>query len=166
LSKKLAYVLRHNPKKFGITLDSEGYALLDEVIAKLGITKSDVLEVIEKAEKRRFEINRSRIRALYGHSIPVDLRHHEIEPPDELYHGTQRKVLPIILKEGLKPMNRNYVHLSKTEKDARIVGLRRDPNPVILVIRARQAWEAGIKFFDVGDVFLTKYIPPKYIKRE
>lgn len=166
LSKKLAYILRHNPKEFGITLDSEGYASLDEILEELGVTKSDVLEVIEKSGKRRFEIKENRIRALYGHSIPVDLKHHEIEPPVELYHGTERKVAPTIFKEGLKPMDRNYVHLSKTKEDAMIVGLRRDTSPAILVIKARQAWEAGIKFFDAGDVVLTEYIPAQYLKRQ
>ena len=34
------------------------------------------------------------------------------------------------------------------------------------MIKAREAWEAGIKFFDAGDVVLTEYIPPKYIKRQ
>jgi putative RNA 2'-phosphotransferase len=165
LSKKLAYILRHNPEEFGITLDSEGYASLDEILKELGVTKSDVLEVIEKTEKRRFEIKENKIRALYGHSIPIDLKHHEIEPPDELYHGTERKTVPTILEEGLKPMGRNYVHLSKTKEDAMVVGLRRDTSPAILVIKAKEAWEAGVKFFDAGDVVLTEYIPAKYLKR-
>ncbi len=42
------------------------------------------------------------------------LRHH----PEYLYQETARRFCDQILKEGLKPMGRNYFHLSKNvEKD-------------------------------------------------
>lgn len=35
-----------------------------------------------------------------------------MEPPKYLYHGTAAWFLPAIQREGLKKMNRQYVHLS------------------------------------------------------
>jgi putative RNA 2'-phosphotransferase len=50
-----------------------------------------------------------------------------------------------ILKEGLKPMRRKRVHLSKTVEDAIEVGRRRTANPVILKIDAQKAIHEGIR---------------------
>ena len=63
-------------------------------------------------------------------------------------------------------MKRRWVHLSPTIEIARILGLRRTPNPVILEIDAEKARRNGIKFYKAtNEVYLTSYIPPNYIKR-
>ena len=66
----------------------------------------------------------SKIRANQGHSIKVDLGLEAIKPPKVLYHGTGRKYLESILKNGLIKKERNYVHLSKDIETASIVGKR------------------------------------------
>ena len=56
------------------------------------------------------------IRANQGHSVPVDVELEEWQPPQYLYHGTAERFLDAIMAEGLKLMNRLYVHLSKEEE--------------------------------------------------
>ena len=91
----------------------------------------------------------------------------KVVPPDILYHGTTHKALDSILSTGLKPMNRQYVHLSVDTDTAVQVGKRRDNDPVILVIDAKNASNNGILFYKGNDkVILSDFIPSKYIAKQ
>ncbi|MDI6641139.1 MAG: RNA 2'-phosphotransferase [Elusimicrobiota bacterium] len=168
LSKFMSYILRHNPKGFNLSIDRNGFVDIDELLEIIrkrysSVSREMIEELIATSDKKRFEIVNNRIRATYGHTIPVELGLSEVEPPEILYHGTSRNSVVRILKEGLKPMSRQYVHLSVTEKDAFQVGLRRENKPAILKIKAREAFRSGIKFFKSGDVYLVKGISPEFI---
>ena len=168
VSKYMSYLLRHNPEN--LKMDSEGFVDLGELLAKLKekfpVDKQLILEIVERSERKRFEIRNGKIRALYGHSIPVMLKLKEDETVKILYHGTTPEAAAEILKSGLKPMKRNWVHLSPTVEIARQVGLRRTNKPAILEIDAEKARKNGIKFYKATkQVYLCKQIPPRYIKR-
>lgn len=84
----------------------------------------------------------------------------EETPPAILYHGTAKRFLNSIMAEGLKPMSRQYVHLSADVETAIQVGKRRDSEPVILQINTSGALKAGIKFYHANEkVWLCKEIP-------
>ena len=72
--------------------------------------------MIASADKRRHEVVGDRIRALYGHSLPGKLRRETAKPPAMLFHGTSPEAAEKILREGLKPMRRQYVHLSVSDR--------------------------------------------------
>ena len=171
LSKEIAYALRHKPEEYNLSLDVEGYALIDDLLEGINnkhkyskvITIDDINEVIRISDKKRLEISGEYIRALYGHSIDTKIEKQEIMPPDILYHGTTHKAIDSILKEGLKPMNRQYVHLSKDIDMAIRVGKRRDNDPIVLEIDAKKAYEDGIKFYKGNyDVILVDFLPYIY----
>ncbi len=63
-------------------------------------------------------------------------------------------------------MQRQYVHLSTDQDTARSVGQRRAETPVILVVRAREAYAAGVQFY-LGneDIWLSDPVPPEFIER-
>ena len=72
--------------------------------------------------------------------------------------------LPQILQDGLKPMQRQYVHLSVDVDTATRVGKRRDGNPVILKIDTEAAQKAGIQFFIGNDkVWLCREMPKDFL---
>ena len=74
------------------------------------------------------------------------------------------KALEAILNDGLRPMGRQYVHLSVNTETAVQVGKRRDAAPVILVIDAHKAYTDGIVFYKGNDkVVLADYVPAGYI---
>ncbi len=168
LSKYLSYILRHDPDRADLDPDEKGFVSLDKVLDSLVDTKhswaskDDIEYLIEKSEKRRFEIKGDRIRALYGHSYRIEIEE-KIKPLEFLYHGTSPDSLGPIFKDGLKPMEREYVHLSKSVKEARKVGKRHHPKPQILKIEALDAHKDGLEFYDRGDVILSEAVPPKYI---
>jgi len=170
LSRFLSYILRHEPRKFGLSPDGDGYVSIDGLLDQIRkkdrwrwVTKQHIIEVVERSEKKRFEVISNRIRALYGHTFETEIHYRPVTPPEYLFHGTARRNVEKIEQEGLLSMKRQYVHLSVTPEDACKVGLRRDKNPVILKVSALKAHNQGIKFYRAGDLFLAKRIPRKYL---
>src|SRR5712671_6221208 len=109
ISKFLSLVLRHKPDAIGLTLDPQGWASIDELIAKshaagTRFNRQDLLHVVETSDKKRFTLaeNGQRIRAAQGHSVSVELGFLPREPPAVLYHGTATRFLDSILAQGLK----------------------------------------------------------------
>jgi putative RNA 2'-phosphotransferase len=123
--------------------------------------------VVETSNKQRFELKEDQIRARYGHSQAARPSYQAVEPPVILYHGTPRRNLPLIRRSGLKPMSRQYVHLSARPEMAYQVGRRRDDQPVILTVRAGAAHAAGIVFGTPSggqdEVYLVEALPPEFI---
>ncbi len=173
LSRTLAHALRHDPGAYGLELDPEGWARVDRLLAALsarlrwhGLGRADLKELIERSEVRRYELEGERIRALYGHSTPGLVRRDRASPPRHLYHGTSPEVLPRVEREGLRPMDRQYVHLSTTVEAAERVGRRRSEAPVILRVRAAMADRAGVHFYRGNeDVWLADRLPARYLER-
>ncbi len=165
LEKKLSYVLRHKPEAFDLVLDEEGYADADQVCRALDIDRAVLEAIVGQSDKKRFELTGNKIRALYGHSLAQKIQKEEITPPEFLYHGTGRKAAESIIREGLKPMNRQYVHLSYDTDIAYEVGKRKDSQPVLLRVDAKKAHEDGIRFYDGNERnVLADAIPATYIK--
>lgn len=172
LSKTLSYWLRHAPQEAGLTLDTNGWADVDGVLAALeakGLSDSfeRLVRVVELSDKQRFELSpdAARIRARQGHSVEVDLALEPVAPPAVLYHGTVDRFLEAILAEGLKPQARHHVHLSADEETARKVGQRRG-KPVILKIDAAGMAAEGASFFVTANgVWLSDHVPPARLSR-
>lgn len=171
LSKEVSYALRHAPWEYELELDENGWVDVEQLVISLrednrwsNVTEADLNAMIEGSEKKRHEILSGKIRALYGHSVPQKIVKEQEEPPKILYHGTARRFLESIKENGLLPRGRQYVHLSIDVDTALQVGKRRDNQPIILVINAKQAWSDGIKFYKGNDkVWLVDFLPSKYI---
>ncbi len=173
ISKTMSHALRHAPKRYGLQLDEQGWVRVEEMLVALrkhrrqwqDIQEEDLVAVIAGIEKQRFEMRDGRIRALYGHSTAEKIVKLPETPPEVLYHGTTSRAAMQIRQQGLKPMGRQYVHLSADLETARVVAVRRTATPVILTIRARQASEDGISFYLGNDnVWLADPIPASYIQ--
>ena len=173
LSKEISYALRHAPWEYELELDEEGFVPVVQLIHALNesgeyketITKDDILHIIKISEKKRHELKDGKIRALYGHTVPSHIRKELVVPPDILYHGTSHKAYEIIMDSGLKPMSRQYVHLSTDTDTAVRVGKRRDKKPVILTVDAKRAYADGVVFYSSGyeKVILADFVPAEYL---
>ncbi len=165
----MSFVLRHKPQNFGLIPDQYGFVDLYAFFIVLRdryrhIELSDIRNVVQNCPKQRFEIKEDQIRARYGHSFEVIIDTNPSEPPDSLYHGTSPAMKNTILTEGLLPMARRYVHLSKTKEDAFQVGRRKSKNPITFVVKAKEAYHQGIKFYNIGMVVLTEKIPVEFLE--
>lgn len=172
LSKEISYALRHAPWEYELEMDEEGWVLIGQLLDALhreerwkNICEEDLVEMMNTFEKKRFELRDGKIRAFYGHSMPMKIVKEEKMPPDLLYHGTARRFLESIQENGLLPKSRQYVHLSQDMETAETVGKRHDAKPCILIIDAKRAWNEGIKFYHGNEkVWLADTIPAAYIE--
>lgn len=129
------------------------------------LSRAELDEVVNRCPKQRFAFSSDGrwIRANQGHTADVNLGHEPAEPPDVLYHGTARRLLPSIRQRGLLRMQRHHVHLSADEVTAAAVGARRGP-AVILRIDARAMRAAGYTFYCAPNgVWLTHEVPSTFI---
>ena len=171
LSKEVSYALRHAPRKYELELDDEGWVSIEQLLFSLrkkrqwpNIQEEELIKMIALSKKKRHEIEKGKIRAYYGHSLSKKIRSEKQIPPKILYHGTTSKSMNSILVEGLRPCERQYVHLSEDLETAIEVGKRREKEPVILVVNAQQASDDGIRFYYGNEkIWLADFIPANYI---
>jgi len=169
-SKFLSLVLRHEPQRIGLTLDSEGWADLERLIelanaAGVALTRERVLDIVAASDKQRFALSDdgNRIRANQGHSVAVDLKLDAQMPPDVLFHGTATRFAASIRERGLLPGARQHVHLSTTAATATEVGARHG-KPLVLTVRAADMQRDGYPFHRAANgVWLTAAVPAAYL---
>jgi putative RNA 2'-phosphotransferase len=157
------------PWKYNLVLDKEGWTSVNELLIALPLhhhsnrwlrhlKRQDLEEMIARSDKVRFELKDDKIRALYGHShysssgLFTKIQKIASKPPDILYHGTSPSAVKNIMSEGLRPMNRQYVHLSTNEDIALQVGkrktiLKKEEQPIIITISAIEAYNTGVYDF-------------------
>ncbi|WP_337587604.1 RNA 2'-phosphotransferase [Actinopolymorpha alba] len=170
MSRRMSFVLRHDPGSVGLTLDASGWvevAALAKALSSDGgrVWVVDIELVAATSDKQRFAIDSGRIRANQGHSIPVDLALDPAQPPRVLWHGTHSRALAAILHEGLRRGRRHHVHLSETPEVARLVGARRG-TPVVLRVDAAAMHRGGAVFYrSHNGVWLTESVPPEHLSR-
>ena len=172
LSKAMSKALRHRPERLGITLAPDGSVKLQTLIDALNrrggwpreLDEADVMHVVEHGTKQRFAVEDGRIRARYGHTVPLPITYERAEPPAILYHGTSPSSVDSILAEGLLPMDRKTVHLSVDIPTAKQVGARHGGRATVLLVDAAQASHDGITFYRGNDqTWLADRIPSQYL---
>jgi putative RNA 2'-phosphotransferase len=181
LSKYLSGALRHFPDDAGVSLDAAGWASWDAVVESVE-SQYDwagaraVEAVVATDPKGRFERRvgegGDRIRAAYGHSVDVDLDSNsdrgavtgDTDVPGTLYHGTAPRHLDAIREEGLRPMGRQFVHLSGSQESARAVGQRHTADPVVFAVDVRGLAAAGFDVRKRGhDTYTVERVPPRFL---
>ena len=166
-SKFLSFVLRHNPEQIQLKIDQQGWVNVSDLLLKMQLSQSLLEEIVKTDDKQRFTFSDDFkcIRANQGHSRSVDLGLEEKKPPPILYHGTAKKNIDVILRQGVKKMKRQYVHLSEEVETALSVGIRYG-KPVILEILSNIMYKEGFKFYcSENGVWLTQKVPSKYLHK-
>ena len=166
-SRYLSYLLRHHPEEAGLTLDKEGWCDVKLLLTNLGITQEELDETVDNNTRYVYNNDKTKIKAAHGHSVKVEY-HNVKTPPKVLYHGTAKRLQEIILKQGLKKMTRDAVHMSENYDDARRVGSRHAGGSlamtIVFKIDAEKMYKDGHKFYKSEDgVWLTDSVPGKYL---
>lgn len=173
LSKLMTFLLRHQPARFGLTLDVEGFVPIDDLIVAIrprypAVTMADILQVVatDDPDKQRFSIRGHEVRANYGHSTANRIRHPEGTPPESLYHGTSVDSMEDIRRHGLRPMGRQYVHLTADVDLALRIGARHGA-PCLVRVEAARASADGFQFYVASrGLWLVARLPPHYLQEE
>jgi putative RNA 2'-phosphotransferase len=171
ITRSLAFMLRHQPETFDLELDPHGYADIDEVVRALNerlgepVEEEDVREAVSSGDRPRYEIQGERIRALYGHSIPVEPGP-STKPPEFLFVAVPEQELERARRFGLRGGRRRFLHLALTKDDAAESGRRTSRDYTVLMIHALDAWEEGISFYDRVALWLAEEVPTHLIDVE
>lgn len=171
ISKFLSLVLRHKPETIGIQLDQNGWVDIVELIEKsnkygIQFDREILNYIVVNNSKKRFAFNDvlDKIRASQGHSVDIELGYKNQEPPEILFHGTNEKSVQSILEKGIEKRNRQQVHLSSDLETAIMVG-KRHGSPIVFSILASEMYKENYEFFiSENGVWLTEYVPSKYLK--
>lgn len=173
VSKTMSYILRHNPYEFNLEVDDNGFVDFEKLVYSLkktykNISSEDVIFIVNNDDNKRYEISKdkTKIRAIYGHTFDFKIEKKECVPPAILFHGTNIDAWNNIVKNGyLKKMQRQYVFLSSEEEKAERVAVRRkNKQYVILKIDTVLAIKEGIKFYrESNGIYMSDDIPVKFI---
>lgn len=170
----MAHALRHDPAKYGLDPDQEGWVSFDDLIiairyeqrAWMNIERDDIVELLAAMESDRFEINGPKIRAVYGHSIRVEKPPATVEPPLFLFHGTSVELMPEIMAKGLLPMGRRFAHLS-SDIDWVVRFVTNKPQWAVLRILACEAHKKGVSFRQANrHVWLVDSMSTEFLRIE
>lgn len=168
ISKLLSLILRHRPDEFGLNMDEYGYIPIEEVTEAVQqryaeVGEEDIRRLVDDSSPKRFEIVDEYIRALYGHSFYLEIDDDPIDPPEKLFMGTTVKAGRKVPEEGLRPVDRSYLHLSMTREIAE--ARSHEPGePCVVEIEAKRAFEeGGIEFYARGEVILSREIPAEFV---
>lgn len=117
--------------------------------------------------------------ALLGHTLPFVLDgsrlrrtadpwpiapYPEVEPPERLFAGIRPRHLAVVREHGLRALHRSYVPLWARRETAERIARHRTAQPVVLEIRAREAYAAGAPFYRAGeDFFLAKAVDAAHV---
>lgn len=170
MGRSMAGILRHG--KYEPDMDEQGFVDVRDIVAiikgrypQMKWLRPHHLEaLVETDPKGRYQLSGSGVRAMYGHTIDLDLRLPTDNIPYALYYPTTPEECDIILEVGLLPSDRAKVHLSRSYDDAVRAGSVRVEAPVILEVDTVGCAEAGI---DIGraakTVFLCDRVPPEFL---
>lgn len=161
-SHDLSYLLRHDKT---CKLETGGWRSVENLVHEHGFTFEQLCDLVANDSKNRFEFNddKTKIRALYGHSVPVEMNYACCTPPEILYHGTSMNADAAIAEIGLKPRSRNYVHLTSDNNVALETGARHG-TPIAIHVKALEMFREGYKFYNpVGSIWLIREVPRRFI---
>jgi len=165
----MAYVLGHKPFEFGLLPDAAGFVSIKELLQSLHeepgwghVREGSIKEVLMGEARSLFESDAGKIRAMdrrwaFEETASVQL------PARILYFGIRRNAHPVVMEKGLVPIEGHRYVLSPDREMAERIGRRRDPNPVLLEIRADAAQKEGIIIRPFGDLFFVQEIPVRFI---
>ncbi len=171
--KVLAGMLRHFPERYGIKLDDHGWTKIFPLVPAIKmerrhygwLTTNHIEAFVRTEPKERYEWDGdSRIRAKYGHTIPVNMDDLPVDDiPEKLYYQTTSEELEFIKETGINASDKTWIHLSKTYRQAYVSGLFHVDNPEVVEIDTAALVASGKPVFRATpDIFLTKEIPSDF----
>ncbi len=175
VGRMMAGILRHFPERFGLTMDGRGWVDLDAFVESVRrerpnmarwLRREHISALVETDEKGRYQIDGGMIRATYAHSIPVNLDDLPEANVDTLYFPVVEEELDLVLENGLRPSDRNMIHLSASPDKAYSAGRVHITDPILLEVDVKASTAAGNFIFRAGkSVYVTEGVDGKFLKK-
>ncbi|KAF9266815.1 hypothetical protein L218DRAFT_857261 [Marasmius fiardii PR-910] len=192
LSKTLSYLLRHGAESNGLSIRSDGFVKVKDLLKTAELCELDFMtleKIVQMDNKQRFtmsyqlpgvpgsssQLENWWIRANQGHSLTsvADLELKRLKSPEDVpmaVHGTSTEAWKSIAAEGLSKKTRNHIHLAQgLSSDGVISGMRKGSR-ILIYIDLEKAMGDGIKFYlSSNGVLLTEgengVLKPKYFHK-
>lgn len=179
LAKSLAYIFCHRPDEYGLFLDDDGSLPVKELLWALGeidgmrrLRESSLKDLIIIGGYTEFRLEGKKLYHEPARGAALVLPHGPVEPPKVLFYGARRKNYPVLMERGIRPGARRFEPFALERERAVFLARRRDPEPIVVEVRALAAAETGgARFYlsgeelylseFVGDEFLFGPAPPK-----
>ncbi|KAK4317607.1 hypothetical protein Pmani_011314 [Petrolisthes manimaculis] len=179
-SKALSWLLRHGAQREGLTILTDGWVPLEEVLNKHNFKKVGidcVKKVVANCPKQRFSLKEEDgqffIKANQGHSFQVEhLTLDEITDGSEasdVVHGTYHRHWNNIQRQGLSRVNRTHIHFAPgLPGESGVISGMRTSCQIYIYINLPKALQAGFKFYkSANNVILCAgndegYLPSEY----
>lgn len=162
----LLAVLRHDPDLIGVHLDPEGFVDAEDFLhcanlcQPLEYTEECLWDVLRASEGTTFGIEGESFRALSGHTTEM-VEYPTSEPPEYLYYLIKKRDRRHVEEHGLAPAHERWVPLETSGEGAEATaGKRRIKKPLLVILRAREAWENGISFYTFCNRWYAQEVPP------
>jgi len=189
ISQTLSMLLRHNARDLGISIDQQGWVIMDDALEFINkvdeddpweggpVTLDEIRAVASNSDKQRFAIWERQpvmIRASQGHSmegIDPDLDPVNLNEVPLALHGTYYEAWETIKTHGLNKMSRNHIHLAKDlPGESGVISGMRSGCQVLIWVDLVRASAAGVKFMQSSNgVILTEgvngSIDPEFFSR-
>lgn len=171
ISRMLTYILCHRPDEFGVVLDEDGFIPIKRLLAALAaepgwgrVRRHHLEQLAGLVKPPPFEIVEDQIRGLTPG--PAQLRRPPGEPPPTLlYVGVPPKAHAAVAEHGLKPPPGQELVLAADSVAAMKLARRRSPDPILIIVQARAAAQAGVVFQGYGEgLFLAPATPREYLQ--
>mmetsp|Transcript_21450 Transcript_21450/g.42113 ORF Transcript_21450/g.42113 Transcript_21450/m.42113 type:complete len:449 (+) Transcript_21450:152-1498(+) len=160
-SRFMTKVLRHRAADMGLEMRSDGFVRVEDLL-KLQQLKDigleDVKAIVAADNKQRFGLQQEEdqtwwIRANQGHSMASVETEDLLEEVDLdgislCLHGTYLRFWPLIVRDGLKRMQRNHIHFATgLPGDDGVLSGFRNSAEVLIYLDTVQAKKAGLKMY-------------------
>ncbi|MBW2027735.1 MAG: RNA 2'-phosphotransferase [Deltaproteobacteria bacterium] len=165
LVRLMTYMLAYRPDEFGLVPDPEGYVSFKELLWAIHeeegmgyVQRGHINEILMGKERDTFQTDGSRIRALDRHWT-IEQGPSAQGVPRILYTSVRRRAYPKVLRDGLRSSGGKYIVLAGDREMAQRIGRRRDPHPVVLQVRTREAQKETRPFLSFGKLYLAEMVP-------
>jgi putative RNA 2'-phosphotransferase len=175
VGRMMAGILRHFPERFGLQMDGRGWVDLDGFVSAIKnsrenyrrwLRREHIEALVETDEKGRYQIDGGMVRATYAHSVKVNLDDLPECALETLYFPVSEEELDLVLETGLRPSDRDKIHLSSTPDKAYSAGRVHIADPILLAIDVKKASDAGNFIFRAGKaVYITEAVEPEHLSK-
>lgn len=167
-SRKLSWLLRHGATECGLSIRSDGFVDLDDIIALpqfQQVSRQEVRDIVDNDNKERFRLLEDRscgklfLRANQGHSGSVAeqinpesllcrLTENDVADFPMCVHGTSKSAWASIKCDGLSKMRRQMIHMaSGVPSTGGVISGMRKSSEVIIHIDLERAIQDGVPFY-------------------
>ncbi len=172
LARSLAYIFCHRPDEYGLFLDDDGSLPVKELLWALGeidgmrrLREISLRDLIIIGGYTEFSLEGKKLYYEPGDREALALPDGPVEPPKVLFYGARRKNYPVLMERGIIPGARRFEPFAAKRDRAVFLAKRRDPEPIVVQVRARDAaLEGGATFYLSGEeLYLSEFVGAEFL---